>query len=147
MAIILGNRDVYDLPENQNLALGITLPIGRGPTGYFNQSFLTSDAVKTNIKNLLLTKQGERLMQPNFGTRLWNLLFENDTDNDESLENKIESEIESSISNWLPFVKIKEILINPDKKSNQELYSYNISITFTTDNLPRLESVTFNIQP
>ena len=38
------------------------------------------EQVKTNILNVLLTQQGERVNQPDFGAGLKNVLFENDID-------------------------------------------------------------------
>ena len=108
MAIILGSKQVLDIEPQKKVGIGITLPIQKGNDGYFNQTFNTSDAIKTNIKNLLLTKRGERVMQPNFGTTLWNILFENDTD-DTPISDKIEKSIESAIKFWLPFVSIEQI--------------------------------------
>ena len=85
MAVPLGRKVVIDTEEYNDYAIGITLPIQIGQVA-FNQSFVTSDQVESNLKNLLLTKKGERLLQPNFGTNLHNLLFE---PNDEELEQKI----------------------------------------------------------
>ena len=64
MAIITGPKLVKDLPEKDRVAIGITLPIQRGNGGFFAQSYQTSEQVKSNIKNLILTRKGERIMQP-----------------------------------------------------------------------------------
>src|SRR5210317_2398642 len=105
MAVELGRKIVKDTPAYSNYAIGITLPLTFGENT-FEQSFLTKDQVKSNIKNLLLTKRGERIMQPQFGSGLQELLFEQNVDD---LEEKIQSTIEDSISQWLPFVNIDEI--------------------------------------
>ena len=47
-----------------DIALGITLPIKLGKTGYFEQAFDTITQVKSNLINLLLTVKGERVFQP-----------------------------------------------------------------------------------
>lgn len=39
------------------------------------------DLVKQDFLNIFNTKQGERVMQPQFGTIIWSLLFEPFTDN------------------------------------------------------------------
>ena len=74
MAVILGKKLVIDSKQFEDYAIGITLPIQIGNTA-FNQSFITADQVKSNIKNLLLTKRFERLMQPEFGSGIQELLF------------------------------------------------------------------------
>jgi phage baseplate assembly protein W len=102
MAIVLGQKLVKDTEKYNDYAIGITLPIQIGNTA-FNQSFTTIEQTKSNIKNLLLTKKYERLMQPNLGSGMQELLFEM---NDEDLAQKIEDTINSSMETWLPFVTI-----------------------------------------
>jgi phage baseplate assembly protein W len=92
MAIVLGSKRVQDLEQFNDVAIGITLPLQITNTA-FNQSFQTIDQVRTNIKSLLLTKRGERVMQPFLGSGLTELLFEQ---NDEELESRIENTIVQS---------------------------------------------------
>ena len=54
--------------EQKDVFIGVKLPIQNGQQGYFDSSLTTIDQVKTNIRNLLLTIKGERLMHPEFGT-------------------------------------------------------------------------------
>jgi phage baseplate assembly protein W len=140
MAIVLGQRKVKDLKEFEDYAIGITLPIQIGNTA-FNQSFKTIDQVKTNIKNLLLTKKRERVMQPNLGSGLQELLFDF---NDDTLAEKIEQTITDAIQTWLPYINIEEINVqqsNELKDSNR----VGISISFTVGNEVDLNSVSFTI--
>ena len=141
MAVIIGKKLVKDTQEYNDYAIGITLPIQIGNTA-FNQSFTTIEQTKSNIKNLLLTKKYERLMQPNLGSGMQELLFEM---NDEDLAQKIEDTINSSIETWLPFVVIEDISIeqtNELKDSNQ----VNVSLRFRIQNNVNLETLSFNIQ-
>ena len=59
MAYELNKKIVIDTEEFNNFAVGITLPIQRGNEGYFRQSFRTFDQIRSNLKNLLLTKRGK----------------------------------------------------------------------------------------
>jgi phage baseplate assembly protein W len=141
MAIVLGQKLVKDTEKYNDYAIGITLPIQIGNTA-FNQSFTTIEQTKSNIKNLLLTKKYERLMQPNLGSGMQELLFEM---NDEDLAQKIEDTINSSIETWLPFVVIEDISIeqtNELKDTNQ----LNVSLKFRIENNVNLETLSFNIQ-
>ncbi len=140
MAIVLGQRKVKDLKEFEDYAIGITLPLQIGNTA-FNQSFKTIDQVKTNIKNLLLTKKRERVMQPNLGSGLQELLFDF---NDDTLAEKIEQTITDAIQTWLPYTNIEEINVqqsNELKDSNR----VGISLSFTVGNEVDLNSVSFTI--
>jgi phage baseplate assembly protein W len=141
MAIVLGSKLVKDTEKYNDWAIGVVLPIQIGNTG-FNQSYTTAVQTKSNIKNLLLTKKYERLMQPNLGSDLQKVLFEM---NDDSLEEKIENAINNSIETWLPFVTIEDISVeqtNELKDANQ----VNVSLKFRIDNSVNLETLSFNVQ-
>ena len=141
MAIVLGSKLVKDTEKYNDWAIGVVLPIQIGNTG-FNQSYTTAVQTKSNIKNLLLTKKYERLMQPNLGSDLQKVLFEM---NDDSLEEKIENAINNSMETWLPFVTIEDISeeqTNELKDANQ----VNVSLKFRIDNSVNLETLSFNVQ-
>ena len=141
MAIVLGQKLVKDTEKYNDYAIGITLPIQIGNTA-FNQSFTTIEQTKSNIKNLLLTKKYERLMQPNLGSGMQELLFEM---NDEDLAQKIEDTINSSMETWLPFVTIEDISI---EQSNElrDTNQVNVSLRFRIENNVNLETLSFNVQ-
>lgn len=140
MAIVLGQKLVQDTNKFDDYAIGITLPIQIGNTA-FNQSFKTAEQASSNIKNLLLTKRGERIMQPNFGSGLQELLFDF---NDDSLAGKIEETINLAIETWLPYITIDTIDIEAsdyDKDTN----TVKISLKFAVLGNPDLNTVTFNL--
>lgn len=129
------------LDRDSNVAIGITLPLQKGSTGYFEQSFQTIDQVKSNIKNLLLTRRGERIMQPELGSGLWALIFEQNTT---ELEIAIEDEIVATMERWLPYINIVDFIINRRPDS----YTVEVQLSFTINNDPEsLETVTFKLEP
>jgi len=141
MAVELGRKIVKDTPQYANYAIGITLPLTFGENT-FEQSFLTKDQVKSNIKNLLLTKKGERILQPEFGSGLQELLFEPNVDD---LESRIEDTINQSLEQWLPYVTAEEIVIEStdELRDNNRI---NVSIDFRIGNNVNLENLTFTVQ-
>ena len=141
MAVELGRKIVKDTQQFANYAIGITLPLTFGENT-FEQSYLTKDQVKSNIKNLLLTKRGERILQPEFGSGLQSLLFEQNVDD---LEGRIEDTINESLEQWLPYVTAEQINIESTdelKDSNR----LNVSIDFRIGEDISLENVTFTVQ-
>ena len=68
----VGGSQVLD--NDENIAIGIALPITKGNAGYFQQEYLTIHQLKHNIKNLILTMKGERPMLPTFGTEIYSIL-------------------------------------------------------------------------
>ena len=141
MAVILGKKLVIDSKQFEDYAIGITLPIQIGNTA-FNQSFITADQIKSNIKNLLLTKRFERLMQPEFGSGIQELLFNM---NDEMSADNLENTIVDTLSKWLPFVNVQTINIQQpnDYKDNNKV---EVSVSFRISDTQILDTVTFNVQ-
>ena len=140
MAVELGRKIVKDTKDFKNYAIGITLPIRFGDNT-FEQSYLSKEQVKSNIKNLLITKKGERILQPEFGSNLKSLLFEPNVDD---LETKIEDTITNSLEQWLPYVAIEEIDIeaSDEKKDKNKL---KVLIKFKIGDDINLENLTFTV--
>jgi|694.fasta_scaffold39624_2 phage baseplate assembly protein W len=90
--------------------IGVTLPFNN-PSGIFNKSFTNKEQVLSNLKNLLLTAKGERYFEPEFGTDIRTILFENITD-EEDFSSRLRGEIEGAISRWLPYLVITDINVN-----------------------------------
>ena len=141
MAVELGTRIVKDTESFNDYAIGISLPIQITNTA-FAQTFQTSEQVKSNIKNLLLTKKGERILQPEFGSGLQELLFEPNVDD---FEGRIEDTINESLEQWLPYVTAEEIDIDASDtlRDNNRI---NVSVKFRIGDNADLNEVTFTTQ-
>ena len=98
-----------------DVAVGVKLPFGK-PNGLFAQSFTTEEQAVSNLKNLLLTRKGERPFQPLFGSDVYSLLFELI---DRDIEERMSKTLSDDIKFWLPYIVIDNISIdtNPDRNS------------------------------
>ena len=105
--------------------IGVALPMGHGLNGFFERTKTSLEQTKHNIKNLLLTRRGERLGNPTFGSDLLAVCFEIEGDD---LETKVEETIESAMSEFLPFVIINNIRTNFSTTNNNTI---NVSIQFS----------------
>lgn len=141
MAVELGSKIVKDTQSFNDYAIGISLPIQITNTA-FSQTFQTSEQVKSNIKNLLLTKRGERILQPEFGSGLQELLFEPNVDD---FEGRIEDTINESLEQWLPYVTAEEIVVDSSDtlRDNNRI---NVSVKFRIGDNADLNVVTFTTQ-
>lgn len=103
--------------------LGITLPIQLGNTGYFQQGFDTLTQVRTNFINLILTRKGERVHQPEFGCGIHDYLFEQLTP--ENIEGARLSVIDA-VERWMPFLELVQFELNdaPEDIDNNSLRLY-----------------------
>ena len=143
MAVVLGTYLVTNANQEINdYAIGLSLPLQMS-TNTFNQTYDNLVQLKSNVRNLLLTRKGERLGQPTFGTNLHTLLFE---PNDEELEQKIYDTIDNSIRNWLPQLTIREINIEATDEMKDK-NSINVSIVFTANYNRQDFNVEFTVNP
>ena len=104
-------------------AIGITLPIQLGNMGYFQQAFDTLTQVKSNFINLILTRKGERVHQPEFGCGIHDYLFEQLTP--ENIEGARLSVV-NAVERWMPFLELVQFELNasPNDLDNNRLRLY-----------------------
>lgn len=121
---------------------GIVLPIAHGPQGYFNQSYSMIDQVKSNLNMLLRTKKGERRMNPEFGSGLWSILFENYSDDIGPI---VESTIRSDIQRWMSYVNIQEIIVNTSDTEYRDKYKIGVKVTFTVPTIGVTQTQTLEV--
>ena len=143
MAIELGKVNVTDLTENDYKILGIGINKNSDKGGIFAVNYTTLTQAKDNLKNLILTRKGERIMNPTFGCDIWKVLFEQMDGG--IIENKIESTILDAVSNWLPYLNIDEIIFDYDN-NDIDNNRINLEVKFSLVSNPNLgESVIINV--
>ena len=136
----------YLVDRDENTFVGIDLPFhkGDGSDGMFAATTTTLAAVKNNVKNLLLTELGERVMQPNLGIKLKRFLFDPYT---EEVANQIKASISATFSFWLPFVDIINIEVGMnDSLEGNDYHTLNVFVQFALTKDPSsVESVQVTI--
>jgi phage baseplate assembly protein W len=143
MAIELGNVKVADLAENDYKVLGIGINKSSNSNGVFSTNYTTLTQAKDNLKNLILTKKGERLMNPDFGCDVWLVLFEQ-MDGD-TIESRIETAILDAVDTWLPYLNLTSIVFDYDD-NDIDTNRILLDIQFSLASNPNLtESVQVNI--
>ena len=88
--------------------LGAKLPLRRDEEDGYSLVKPHHEAIRQNMKNLILTNPGERIMIPNFGAGLSRFLFEQD---DPAVYDNISGAIKAQIRLFMPFVTIHEIRV------------------------------------
>ena len=88
--------------------------------------------VDQNLKMVLLTSPGERIMIPNFGVGMRNYLFENETTIDRGFGNlpPLRENILSQVRTYLPYITIQELEIGGSQFDNV----LNVKIRYSVDN-------------
>ena len=95
------------------------------------------EQVKSNLINVLLTKQGERINEPNFGVGLKNLLFENNIDT-ENLNQLIHDQIQT----YIPQINLKETIASTSE--NEHKLYITIVYSYIFDNQTDAIRLNFN---
>ena len=145
MAILDTTKKPYIQDRDELIFVGIDYPFHRsgGVEGWFKSTDTTIKAVKNNIRMLLMTNKGERLMQPNIGLNLRKYMFEQFT---EETRITIENEIVDTFKFWLPFVELKDLRIEMESLDSTGKNRLNISVLFNITRDPNtLESVQVEI--
>lgn len=130
------------MPLVKNTPIGITFPLRDGQSGYFEQSTDSFTAYRMNITNLLRTRQGERRLNPMFGSRLWTIVFE---PNDDFIAKKVENVVREDITQWIPGITVKSVdvkYLNDDQSVNlRDIYKLYIVVSFVIDSINASDSV------
>ena len=110
-------KRVNPLDLQKNIAIGVSLPFN-SPSGPFNKTYSTKEQVKSNLINLILTNKGERVFNPEFGSDLKKILFDNIT---EDLPSTVEKVITNSIYTFIPEIQSTKVEVTPDRDRNSML--------------------------
>lgn len=92
------------------MSVSITFPfaVATGSIGYFESSQGVVDAITSNVRSLLLTNWGERLMHFDLGCNFREFLFEPQTS---SLKLAIAGRVQSQLAKWMPFLSLRGLFV------------------------------------
>ncbi len=116
------DKKINPLDFKDDIAIGVGLPFNS--TNGFKLNYVTEDQIHANLKNLVLTMRGERVMHPTFGSGLYELLFEPNVS--DTLNSLLIETITESVNEWMPFVTIKDINARVDSNTAFILISYEV---------------------
>jgi len=122
-----------------NTYIGLSFPIRKDSNTDFAMTRNSLQQAKHNLKNLLLTFPGERVGQPEFGSRMREICFEPIDDN---LPTKIEEEVRRAVSSWLPYINIQEVNTLTDDGDENKIF---VEVKYSTVlNQQTSESITLD---
>jgi len=94
------------------------------------------ELTKQNLKMLILTNPGERIMIPTFGVGIKQFLFSLDIP---ETRNQLSKKIYEQVQRYLPYIKVTELdFSSPNSNDNNTLYvsiKYNIDYLAINDEL------------
>jgi uncharacterized protein len=108
---------------------GISWPMGVDHTGALA---LTSGAqdLDRSIRMVLVTAPGERVMRPQFGCRIWDMLFEPVTPN---LLGLMAQAVREALAQWEPRIEVDQVRVVPDH-ADSSLVRINVDFRVRSTN-------------
>jgi len=119
--------------------LGVKLPITRDDINGFTMLDNFHSTIRQNLKMIILTDPGERVMIPDFGVGIKSYLFENFNNDTYS---QIENNIKEQVAIYLPVVNVNRILFN---NSDDSANTLAISLEYTIPALGIKDLLEFTI--
>jgi phage baseplate assembly protein W len=125
-------RKIYPLDTKPSVAVGIGIPFN-GPA-VFNSTYLTKDAIKSNLINYFLTDRYERYLNNNFGANLKAFIFEQITNDNTSL---LKEDIQAKINEYFTNINVVSLEIDslPDTNEITIKLTYNSPNTNISDKI------------
>ena len=104
------------------------LPLTLDPANGFRNNHTEVAAIIQDLKMLILTSPGERVMDPNFGVGMRRFLFEQ---NNSTTHSAIRAKTIRQIKEYLPFIDVQDISFSTeDDSTSVKANGLLVSITF-----------------
>lgn len=101
--------------------LGIAFPFQRGETE-FPRERVDDDVIEDNIRRILMTRRGERVMRPNAGSDTMGFVFESVGD---VLRARITTEVKRAIADGEPRAQVERVQVltkNDDTTKGRQIF-------------------------
>ena len=104
------------------------LPLMRDPAAGYALTKTYKQLARQNLKMIVLTAPGERIMDPSFGVGLRRYLFRQ---NLPATWNEIEGRIKNQVKRYIPFITIENVTFDTGEENpNLGINELRISVTF-----------------
>ena len=110
-------------------SFGVHIPITTDSGDGFTMLKTIKQVVKQNLKMLILTNPGERVMIPQYGVGLKTFLFEAAEGGTKA---NIEQRIKDQAARYMPVIKVKQVIVAPMRNTPNGL---SIQLTYS---IPKL---------
>jgi hypothetical protein len=119
-----------DLRNREFLGQGLAFPLQVNPRGEIALVGGERD-IEQSIRIVLETMPGERVMRPDFGCRMWELVF---APRDPTTEGLLIHYVEQALTRWEPRIEVNEVKVSDDPvQDGAVLIEINYTIKATHD--------------
>lgn len=128
---LLQTRDEVSAPAR--LPIGIKTPIQLvGEGGFFQMHFDNANQIADNLRNLILTNHGERLVHYDFGANLRALTFNL---GQEQFDNEAILRIKRAVNKYMPYVSLETFVSFVEHNDLDVIATVGIRITYRVEAL------------
>lgn len=121
---------VNDLRNREFLGQGLAFPLQVNPRGEIALVGGERD-IEQSIRIVLETMPGERVMRPDFGCRMWELVF---APRDPTTEGLLIHYVEQALTRWEPRIEVNEVKVSDNPvQDGAVLIEINYTIKATHD--------------
>mgnify|MGYP005826062935 CR=1 FL=1 len=129
------------MTDSSGLSVQFPLTIDAN-SGFYGLNQTYSEMVAQNLKNLVLTNPGERMMDPRFGVGLRAYLFE---PNIGVTYRNIRERIMMQVERYMPFVRVNNVVFNSKDHPDVDHAYVSVNINYTILPLQTSRVVTINV--
>jgi hypothetical protein len=123
--------------------LSVKLPLATSAVfGAYNLNTTFTELATQNLKMLLLTNPGERMMDPGFGVGIRSYLFQQNTPD---TYGNITTSIQTQVEKYLPYINIDNIQYSIPE-NNPDLFPNDLSVIIKFTIVPLQQSAVLQIQ-
>ena len=108
------------------------LPLTLSPRDGYRLNRTLKEVIRQNLKMLVLTSPGERVMEPAFGVGMYNFLFELEI---KQTRTRLRERIIQQVKKYMPFIQITGISYSPAEGSNVGTNSLGVKIKYAIPSL------------
>ena len=117
----------------------VNISFGKNPVTKDTAIVKNENAIKQAIKNLVLTRPGEKHFQPEIGSEVYTLLFE---PLDDFTAETIQDEIINTINGNEDRVSLESVICEVDEERN----GFQVEIRYRIVGIPLVEQISFVLQ-
>jgi|ETNmetMinimDraft_21_1059911.scaffolds.fasta_scaffold230375_2 hypothetical protein len=134
-------RTAREIDLDPRTFVGLSFPLRADTNNNFALTRNSLQQAQYNLKNLLLTHIGERVMHPTFGCKLLEVCFEQ---HDDELPNRVDTVVRESVEEWLPYINIESVDVLKDEGNPNRIF-VKVSF-FTTLDESTMQQITIDAQ-
>ncbi len=124
---IVGIDDAFGVSE-----IGLGADFSFNHPAIFRTVYTTNQQETARLKTLLLTRKGERILQPLYGTNLLDFLFEPSIS---ELTEDLQESLSGDINFWLPDITIEKINVVTNQDDPTLVHNLQVTINYSTNEL------------